>query len=120
MRTFTILVLATVLAFFSWAVARNNAPLAPKLLVGVPLGLMLSIYALLLWFSDPEDAVDDGEDPPFWLPRSLGLRAAIPNLAHPAAKYVVAFWTVLLLIWIGAIDEVVRHDFSRIAGNLVR
>ena len=103
--------------YFLWGVVSSDASLAQKLLLGIPLSVLLSIDLLVLWFSD---GGGPDENPRFWRARPMGVGAPIPSPAHPAAKFIYSFWAALLLIWIGALDEILRHDVSRLAGRVFR
>jgi len=43
----------------------------------------------------------------------------VAGIPHPAAKHVYALWTILIVVWIGALDEALRHDFSHLADRVI-
>ena len=93
-----------------------DAGIAAKLLAGLPLMALLAVDFLLLWFPDVfGDDDNPSEGPAFWKPRPGGWTI---NPAHPAAKQVFRFWMALGLVWLGALDEVIRHDFSNLFRGL--
>ncbi len=86
-----------------------SAPLAWRLVLALPLLLPLSGAALMLW--DPP-AEHDGSDA-LWVFRPNGIKL---NFAHPTARKLLRAWAALGLCWLLALDEAVRHDFSRLLG----
>jgi hypothetical protein len=92
------------MVMFAWllaGLAQADAPLAIKLVMGLPLCVVISIAVLAIRYPA-------GSDParPFWKRRESGIPT--PNLEHPAAKYALGFWAALALVWLAAMVWVAR------------
>ena len=95
---------------FGWllvGLTREEAPVAVKLVMGLPVCVLISIAVLRLRF--PVET----SGPEFWKGRRL-------NLGHPWARFVLGYWAGLGLVWMAAVDELARHDFSRMWGYFSR
>jgi len=81
----------------------------------IPILLFGFFNGLLIFFGGSEEGQ---VGPAFWAGRPDGEGMNVPNTAHPAAKPVLWFIAIVLLIWFGLVDEYYRHDFSRLYRGL--
>ncbi len=89
--------------------ATMHGPAMWRLVVALPMVVALSVVALLLW--EPP-SLDNGQNR-LWRYHPAGVEL---NPTHPTGRLLFRVWAAVGVVWLAALDEAARHDFSWLLG----
>ena len=89
--------------------ATTHVPVIWRLIVGLPMVLALSAVVLLLW---QPPSIRNGCNA-LWRYCPGGVEL---NPSHPTGRFVFRAWAALGVLWVAALGEAARHDFSWLLG----